>query len=116
MALVERPTAEGAVIDTVQSFAATVEPPVMVVVPDALRALQQVARGLRLARPDLRVVGVTGSVGKTTTKGHCICLGQRYRTLRTPGTNNESGLPLALMQLDDHQYAVLEMGMYTLGG
>jgi len=118
VALVERPTAEGTVIDTVQSCAPTsVEPPVMVVVPDALRALQQVARSRRLARPDLQVVGVTGSVGKTTTKeAIAFVLAQHYRTLKNAGNfNNEIGLPLTLMQLDDQQYAVLEMGMYTLG-
>ena len=118
VALVERPTAEAAVIDTVQRCApASVEAPVMVVVPDALQALQLVARGLRLARPDLRVVGVTGSVGKTTTKeAIAFVLAQHYRTLKNAGNfNNEIGLPLTLMQLDDHQYAVLEMGMYTLG-
>lgn len=118
VALVERPTAEGTVIDTVQSCApAFVEPPVMIVVPDALRALQQVARGRRLARPDLRVVGVTGSVGKTTTKeAIAFVLAQHYRTLKNTGNyNNEIGLPLTLMQLEDQQYAVLEMGMYSLG-
>ncbi|NLG48622.1 MAG: UDP-N-acetylmuramoyl-tripeptide--D-alanyl-D-alanine ligase [Chloroflexi bacterium] len=118
VALVERPTAAAAVIDTVQPGApASVEPPVMVVVPDALRALQLVARGRRLARPDLRVLGVTGSVGKTTTKeAIAFVLAQHYRTLKNAGNfNNEIGLPLTLMQLENHEYAVLEMGMYTLG-
>jgi len=64
------------------------------------------------------VVGVTGSVGKTTTKeAIASVLGQKYCVLKSEGNhNNEIGLPLTLMSLDDrHSHAVLEMGMYDLG-
>ena len=68
--------------------------------------------------PALRVVGVTGSVGKTSTKElTASVLRQRYTTHASPGNlNSEQGLPLALMGLDvTHTRAVLEMGMYGVG-
>lgn len=66
----------------------------------------------------LPVVGVTGSVGKTTTKELvAAALSQRFHVFRSPGNlNSEVGLPVALMRLDSsHQAAVLEMGMRALG-
>ncbi len=89
----------------------------IVLVDDALSALQRVAADWR-TRFDPLVVGVTGSIAKTSTKeAIAAVLGRRFRTLRTPGNmNNEIGLPLALLDLDrDHQAAVLEMGMYVGG-
>lgn len=91
--------------------------PVCLVVRDALAALQRVAAWWR-ARFAVRVVGITGSVGKTTTKEFVASvLGQRYRVLKSLGNyNNEIGLPLALLQLEDHhEHVVLEMGTYGLG-
>ncbi|MFN2166878.1 MAG: UDP-N-acetylmuramoyl-tripeptide--D-alanyl-D-alanine ligase, partial [Anaerolineae bacterium] len=91
--------------------------PVCIQVENTLAALQQVATGWR-ARFNLRVVGITGSVGKTTTKEiTALVLAQRYRTLKSRGNlNNEIGLPLTLLQLDDsYQRLVLEMGMYDVG-
>ena len=64
------------------------------------------------------VIGVTGSVGKTTTKEIIAAvLGQRYVTLKSPGNlNNEIGLPLTVLQLEErHERVVLEMGMYDIG-
>jgi UDP-N-acetylmuramoyl-tripeptide--D-alanyl-D-alanine ligase len=91
--------------------------PALLVVEDVMAALQQTAKTWR-AQLDLRVIGVTGSVGKTTTKEltHSV-LSQRYRTLKSPGNrNNEIGLPLALLALrPSHQRAVLEMAMYAMG-
>ncbi|NLG26704.1 MAG: UDP-N-acetylmuramoyl-tripeptide--D-alanyl-D-alanine ligase, partial [Chloroflexi bacterium] len=49
-------------------YPAHVQAPAIVVVPDVLQALQRLARGRRAALPEMVVVGVTGSVGKTTTK------------------------------------------------
>ncbi|MFP3896291.1 MAG: UDP-N-acetylmuramoyl-tripeptide--D-alanyl-D-alanine ligase [Anaerolineales bacterium] len=119
VALVEKVTAEGAIIDTVEGTApACLEPPMLVVVSDTLRALQRLAAARRLQRPDLCVVGVTGSVGKTTTKeALASVLSQRYETLKSSGNyNNEIGLPLTLMALGpEYECAVLEMGMYALG-
>lgn len=63
------------------------------------------------------VVGVTGSVGKTTTKELVTTvLATKAPTLSSPGNyNNELGLPLSLLQLADHKYAVLEMAMRGRG-
>jgi UDP-N-acetylmuramoyl-tripeptide--D-alanyl-D-alanine ligase len=86
-------------------------------VESSLAALQQVARFWR-RRLDLRVVGITGSVGKSTTKELIAeLLAQRYRTLKNPGSfNNEIGLPLTLLGLSEgHERAVLEMGFYVPG-
>lgn len=119
VALVEEVTVDAGTVNTVGGTAPErVEPPVLVVVPETLRALQHLARGRRLRRRDLCVVGVTGSVGKTTTKeAIASVLSQRYETLKSSGNyNNEIGLPLTLMTLGPkHECAVLEMGMYALG-
>lgn len=64
------------------------------------------------------VVGVTGSVGKTTTKEMIAAvLGSKYKTLKTEGNhNNEIGMPLTLFELEiDHEAAVIEMGMNHFG-
>jgi len=125
-ALVERPTQGAAsIIDLTGGPAGAVRElplpralPLALLVPDALQALQQLARARRRESPSLRVVGVTGSVGKTTAKEIIAAvLSQRQPTLKSEGNhNNEIGLPLTLMDLDaPHRYAVLEMGMYALG-
>lgn len=87
------------------------------VVPDTLLALQRLAAGRR-DRRRTKVVGITGSVGKTTTKEIVASvLGVKYRVLKSEANyNNEIGLPLTLLKLTNrHQRAVLEMGMYALG-
>lgn len=86
-------------------------------VDDTLAALQRLAAGRR-DRRHARVIGVTGSVGKTTTKEIVAAvLATRYRVLKNEANqNNEIGLPLTLLRLSErHQRAVLEMGMYALG-
>ncbi len=86
-------------------------------VADSLRALQTVARFWR-RKLELRVIGITGSVGKSTTKEVIAqVLSQRYRTLKSPGNmNNEIGLPLTLLSLSEgYERAVLEMGFYVPG-
>lgn len=93
------------------------EVPLCLWVDDSLAALQQTARFWR-RKLDLRVVGVTGSVGKSTTKELIAeVLDQRYVTLKSLGNlNNEIGLPLNLLRLSaGHQRAVLEMGFYVPG-
>lgn len=70
------------------------------------------------SRQQIRVVGVTGSVGKTTAKETIASvLASRFRVLRTPANlNTEIGLAMSLMGLDGSQeIAVLEMGMHALG-
>jgi UDP-N-acetylmuramoyl-tripeptide--D-alanyl-D-alanine ligase len=87
------------------------------IVADPLLALQRLAAGHR-DRSKAKVVGITGSVGKTTTKEIVASvLGVKYRILKSEANyNNEIGLPLTLLKLTKrHQRAVLEMGMYALG-
>ncbi len=87
-------------------------------VADSLRGLQTLARFWRQQLSHLRVVGITGSVGKTSTKELVAqMLEQRYRVLKNPGNyNNEIGLPLTLLHArPDHEWAVLEMGFYVPG-
>lgn len=91
--------------------------PLCLRVDNTLTALQQIARHWR-RQLDLRVIGVTGSVGKTTTKELIAAvLGQRYHTLKNIGNlNNEIGLPLTVLRLGrSSQRAVLEMGFYVPG-
>lgn len=86
----------------------------LLVVDDTISALQRLAKTARLARGDgLTVVGITGSVGKTSTKEVVAAvLSGRFRTYRSPGNlNNEIGLPLSLLEVGPRdQVAVLEMG------
>ena len=118
-AVVERPVTGCAAVDVARGLVPEgLSAPVEVVVADALAALQALARARRAARPDLLVVGVTGSVGKTTTKeAVAAVLSAGMETLRSEGNhNNEIGLPLTLAGLEArHRCAVLEMGMYALG-
>jgi UDP-N-acetylmuramoyl-tripeptide--D-alanyl-D-alanine ligase len=97
---------------------AAVEGPLCLQVPDVLRALQDVAAAWRRRQASCRVIAVTGSLGKTSSKeAIATVLAQRYRVLRNEGNlNNEIGLPLTLLKLDrGHARAVLEMGMYAIG-
>ncbi len=85
----------------------------LVEVPDTLEALQRFAATYRRLL-SVRIVGVTGSSGKTSTKELIAAvLRTRYRTKATEGNlNNHIGVPLTLIRLDeDDQYGVIEMGM-----
>lgn len=86
-------------------------------VGDPLRALQAIAGAWRV-RFDPLVVGITGSIAKTSTKeAVAVVLGAAMPTLRNEGNlNNEIGLPLTVLRLRaEHRAAVLEMGMYVGG-
>src|SRR6266567_5479558 len=88
-----------------------------IVVDDTFVALKQFARAVRETWGG-KIAGVTGSVGKTTTKEILAALlGARFRVLKSEGNfNNEYGLPLTLFRLDEtHEAAVLEMGMSRRG-
>jgi UDP-N-acetylmuramoyl-tripeptide--D-alanyl-D-alanine ligase len=91
-------------------------------VDDTLDALHRLASRAcsiwRARKPGRKIGGVAGSVGKTTTKEIFAALvAARFRVLKTQGNlNNEYGLPLTLLQLDDqHDAAVIEMGMSHRG-
>jgi UDP-N-acetylmuramoyl-tripeptide--D-alanyl-D-alanine ligase len=86
-------------------------------VADTLRALQDLAHGVRLAA-ETRVIAITGSAGKTTTKETIAeMLATRYRVVKNKGNlNNHIGLPLSLMQLRTRpDVAVMELGMNHAG-
>ena len=94
-----------------------ITPPLLFLVEDSLTALQNLAAYWR-GRHTPTVIGITGSVGKTSTKElTAAVLRQQAPTLWTPGNyNNEIGLPLSLLQLRaKHRFAVLEMGFYVEG-
>ena len=87
------------------------------VVTDTGKALLQLAGWYR-RRFQLPMVGLTGSVGKTTTKEFiALVLSAKYNTLKTQGNlNNEIGVPQMLFRLEDsHTAAVIEMGMNHFG-
>lgn len=86
-------------------------------VEDTLIALQGIAAGHR-SRFAMPIVGVTGSVGKTTTKEFIYSvLSRQGKTLKTQGNlNNEIGLPMSVLKLDETYWAgVFEMGMNHAG-
>ncbi|MDH4207962.1 MAG: UDP-N-acetylmuramoyl-tripeptide--D-alanyl-D-alanine ligase [Anaerolineae bacterium] len=95
----------------------TLTPPFCLLVENTLEALQDISAHYR-RQFDVRVIGVTGSVGKSTTKEaiHSV-LSRGYVTLKSQESyNNETGLPLTLLQLNEgHQRLVVELGMYALG-
>ncbi|MFH1541923.1 MAG: UDP-N-acetylmuramoyl-tripeptide--D-alanyl-D-alanine ligase, partial [bacterium] len=86
-------------------------------VKDGIRALQKIAAWHR-SKFNIPIIGVTGSVGKTTSKDmiHSI-LSQSKPTLKTiENFNNEIGVPLTLLRLQKkHKFAVIEMAMQQLG-
>ena len=119
-ALVERDRlGDWPVIDTRRPLPAglTVPAQACVRVANVPGALQQIARYWR-SKLSVRVIGITGSLGKSTTKEVAAeLLERRYRTLKNPGNlNNEIGLPLTVLKLSEfHSRAVLEMGFYVPG-
>ncbi|HEX2193890.1 MAG TPA: UDP-N-acetylmuramoyl-tripeptide--D-alanyl-D-alanine ligase [Candidatus Limnocylindria bacterium] len=89
----------------------------LVHVPNTLVALQELAAWWR-SRSAVRVVGITGSTGKTVAKEIVAdVLATTLEVLRNEGNlNSETGLPMTLLRLEPaHQAAVLEMSMYTEG-
>lgn len=90
---------------------------VYIQVEDTTKALQQAAAWYR-SLFDVKIVGITGSVGKTTTKEMiAAALSTKYNVLKTKGNmNSQIGLPLMMFYLEeDIQVAVIEMGMSEVG-
>ena len=84
-----------------------------IVVPDTRRALGDIARQER-KRLNMKVVGVTGSVGKSTTKEMiATVLSGSFRVSKTPANfNNDIGMPMSILGMEDGtEVAVVEMGM-----
>ena len=88
----------------------------IIIVKNVVFAIQELAKYKR-SLYNIPVIGVTGSVGKTSTKDIIASiLSQKYKVLKTEGNyNNEIGLPLTILKLKDHQAMVVEMGMSAFG-
>lgn len=105
--------AMGALVDDPGALTSVKTDVALVAAPDTTRALQDLARHVRRTS-GARVVAITGSAGKTTTKEVCAeLLSARYRVFRNKGNlNNHIGLPLSLMELrTGPEAAVVELGM-----
>ncbi|HIZ12780.1 MAG TPA: UDP-N-acetylmuramoyl-tripeptide--D-alanyl-D-alanine ligase [Candidatus Mediterraneibacter stercorigallinarum] len=92
-------------------------PYVYIRVDSCAQALKDIAEHYRRSL-DIKVVGISGSVGKTSTKEMIASvLSQKYHVLKTEGNfNNEIGLPLTVFRLrEEHEVAVLEMGISGFG-
>lgn len=87
----------------------------VILVEDTFKALGDMATYLRHHR-QVKVVGITGSVGKTSTKDMIYAVvSTKYKTLKTLGNyNNQIGLPLTILRYQDEEAMVLEMGMNHL--
>lgn len=88
----------------------------VILVKDTLKALGDMARYVR-EKSNALVVGITGSVGKTSTKDMIYSVvSQKYRALKTLGNyNNNIGLPLTILRYTNEEAMVIEMGMNHLG-
>ena len=88
----------------------------IIIVNNVVEAIQKLAKYKR-SLYNIPVIGITGSVGKTSTKDIIASvMSKKYKTLKTEGNyNNEIGLPLTILKLKDHEAIVLEMGMSSLG-
>lgn len=88
-----------------------------IIVEDSFKALTAVATYYR-SQIDTKIVGITGSVGKTSTKEFVAgVLSAKYNVLKTNGNfNNEIGVPLTILRIqDEHDVAVVEMGINHFG-
>ena len=89
-----------------------------ILVESTTQAIKDIAEAYRAKFPNIEVVGITGSVGKTSTKEMIAAvLGKKYIVHKTQGNfNNELGVPLTLLSMeDDTEVAVVEMGINHFG-
>ncbi len=110
--------AAGAGAVVVQEEIEALEGVAVIRVADTLKALQDLASHVRASGVPKRLVGITGSAGKTTTKEILAAmLGSRFRVAKTEGNfNNLIGFPLCLLNVPDGtEWMVAEMGMSTAG-
>ena len=116
--------ASGAVVERVPADCAwalqsNADGPPLIVVPSSVDALAQMANYALDRQPNLDVIGITGSLGKTTTKEvTASVLGTKRQVLKSEGNlNSEIGLPTTVLNgLEPrHEVAVLEMAMYQVG-
>ena len=89
---------------------------IIIKVNNTIPAMQKIAKYKR-NEYNIPVIGVTGSVGKTSTKDIIASvMSKKYKTLKTIGNyNNHIGVPLTILGLKEHDAAVIEMGMNHLG-
>lgn len=107
---------KGAVCTLCEKTPSSTEKP-FILVPSTLEAVKKVAKAYR-EKFDIPIVGVSGSVGKTSTKEMLYAvLSQKYKTHKTQGNlNNELGVPLTLLSMpEDAEAAVIEMGISDFG-
>lgn len=112
-----RAVAQGACFVLTENPIPAVAPDMQAVVPDILDASIQMGANVR-AKYDIKIVAVTGSVGKTTTKDFVFAaLSPFARTVKSQGNhNNELGMPATIYSFTkEDRFAVLEMGMQSLG-
>lgn len=88
----------------------------IILVEDTIKALGQIAKYKRELY-NIPVIAVTGSVGKTSTKDIITSVvKQKYKTKYTQGNlNNHIGLPMTILEMEDHEALVIEMGMNHFG-
>ena len=107
---------KGAVCALAEYLPEDAEGPVLLV-PDVQRALEQICTAYRETLT-IPVIGVTGSVGKTTAKEMLAAvLSQRFCVLKTEGNfNNQIGVPMTISRIEkEHEVAVVEMGISDFG-
>ncbi len=108
---------QGAVAAVVQKPIEGVSADKLLMVQNTQDSLLQMAGCYRKKQKNLRVVGVTGSAGKTTSKEFIACVSAAgFSTHKTEGNqNNEIGVPATIFAIEQQEVAVVEMGMQGLG-